>query len=210
MSDQKLRELERRWKETGSPEDEATWLLERVRVGDLTRERLELAAYCGHEGAKRLVQSPDVPADLWDWAKGLGRWEKRTVAFVAAEAAESVLYLWTSAGGTPEPERCLTVTKAWLDCPCEAHREAASRIYEETDPRIRHRRGMTKQAGSAAFASVRAAGAAGARELDNAAALCASAVQGSANAMAGTYDAAGGSYRVALLSKIATWSIAGK
>ena len=51
MSDEKLRELERRFKETGSVEDEAAWLKERVRVGDLTQERLELAAYCGYEGA---------------------------------------------------------------------------------------------------------------------------------------------------------------
>jgi hypothetical protein len=36
MSDERLRELERRWKETGSVEDEAKYLAERVRVGDLT------------------------------------------------------------------------------------------------------------------------------------------------------------------------------
>jgi len=53
VSDARLRELERRWKETGSVDDEASYLLERVRVGDLTRERLELAAYCGHQGARR-------------------------------------------------------------------------------------------------------------------------------------------------------------
>lgn len=52
MSDQKLRELQRRWKETQSVEDEATYLLERVRVGDLSKAALELAAYCGHEAAR--------------------------------------------------------------------------------------------------------------------------------------------------------------
>ena len=57
MSDAKLRELERRWKETGAVEDEAAYLLERVRVGELTQERLELAAYCGHDGAKRAIPS---------------------------------------------------------------------------------------------------------------------------------------------------------
>jgi hypothetical protein len=39
MSDQKLRDQERRWKETGNVEDEAAYLLERVRVGDLSQER---------------------------------------------------------------------------------------------------------------------------------------------------------------------------
>jgi len=57
VSDARLRELERRWKETGSPDDEAAYLLERVRVGDLTRERLELAAYCGRQGAARACAS---------------------------------------------------------------------------------------------------------------------------------------------------------
>lgn len=45
MGDEKLRELERRWRESGTVEDEAAYLLERVRVGDLTQERLELAAH---------------------------------------------------------------------------------------------------------------------------------------------------------------------
>ena len=48
--DEKLRGLERRWKQSGSPDDEAAYLLERVRVGDLTHERLELAA-CYRGGA---------------------------------------------------------------------------------------------------------------------------------------------------------------
>ena len=39
--DEKLRDLERRFRQTGSPDDEAAWLLERVRVGDLTQEMLE-------------------------------------------------------------------------------------------------------------------------------------------------------------------------
>lgn len=52
MSDTKLRDLERRWRETGTVEDEAAYLLERVRVGDVTRERLELAAQCGHAAAR--------------------------------------------------------------------------------------------------------------------------------------------------------------
>src|SRR5687768_1848904 len=55
MSDTKLRDLERRWKETGTAADEAAYLLERVRVGDLTEERLRVAASCGHEAARVAV-----------------------------------------------------------------------------------------------------------------------------------------------------------
>jgi hypothetical protein len=46
MSDARLREMERR-ASTGSVEDKARVLTERLRAGTLTRERLELAAYCG-------------------------------------------------------------------------------------------------------------------------------------------------------------------
>lgn len=51
MSDQRLRELERRFRATGAAEDEARWLGERLRRGGLVAERLELAAYLGHPGA---------------------------------------------------------------------------------------------------------------------------------------------------------------
>jgi hypothetical protein len=36
VSDDRLRELERRWKETGAVEDEAAYLKERVRAGELS------------------------------------------------------------------------------------------------------------------------------------------------------------------------------
>lgn len=52
MSDQRLRELERRWRETGAVANEAAYLRERVRAGDLTPERLAVAACCGHAGAR--------------------------------------------------------------------------------------------------------------------------------------------------------------
>jgi hypothetical protein len=50
MSDETLRKLERAFRASGSPDDEAAWLLERLRV-DLARPRLEIAALCGHPGA---------------------------------------------------------------------------------------------------------------------------------------------------------------
>lgn len=81
MSDCRLRELERRWRETGSVEDEAAYLRERVRVGNLTEEKLELAAYCGHEGAMhatgacRRVAPIKTDAEWQAWVKELDeRW----------------------------------------------------------------------------------------------------------------------------------------
>lgn len=69
MSDSKLRELERRWRESGSVEHEAAYLLERLRSGALERERLELAAYLGDPASRRALggeaprrSSPDAGA----------------------------------------------------------------------------------------------------------------------------------------------------
>jgi hypothetical protein len=126
VSDARLRELERRWKETGSPDDEAAYLLERVRVGDLTREMLELAAYCGHEGA-RLATGCDAqgqPADPENWAGSLlGRFGRDTLLVAALAAANATLVEWESADwGTDAvstryksgPRKALTALSTWL------------------------------------------------------------------------------------------------
>lgn len=52
VSDGRLRDLHRRYLQTGAVADEAALLSERLRSGELTRERLELAAYCGHEASR--------------------------------------------------------------------------------------------------------------------------------------------------------------
>lgn len=55
MSDERLRELDRRRRSTGLPEDTAAWLLERRRAGELTLDRLELAAACSDAGARHAL-----------------------------------------------------------------------------------------------------------------------------------------------------------
>ncbi len=133
MSDEKLRELERRFKETGSVEDEAAWLKERVRVGDLTQERLELAAYCGHEGAKLLTQrqsryhaararhaldegmlpTDQAPLDrLEAWTMGLELAGLRFVVVCAHHAADSLI-----THRTRSFEAGLRATSDWLEDP---------------------------------------------------------------------------------------------
>lgn len=59
MTDSRLQELERAWKASGSVDDEAAYLRERVRVGDLTQERLELVAGVGYRGAVAATGSPE-------------------------------------------------------------------------------------------------------------------------------------------------------
>src|SRR5690606_37122960 len=61
VSDARLRELERRWREEGSPVDGGAFLRERLRLGDLTLARLELAAYCGDEAALHALDGAIEP-----------------------------------------------------------------------------------------------------------------------------------------------------
>lgn len=74
MTDSRLQELKRTWEASGSVEDEAACLRERVRVGDLTQGRLELAAYCGHEGAGVALGSQAANLDFTAWVVGLESW----------------------------------------------------------------------------------------------------------------------------------------
>lgn len=61
MSDEALRELERAWRTSRDPRDEARLIAEGLRLGRLARERVELVAYLRHEPA-RLALGDGAPA----------------------------------------------------------------------------------------------------------------------------------------------------
>lgn len=86
MSDARLRELERRWRQAGSVADEAALLAERVRTGELPRERVELAAWCGLEAA-RAVASIEAPSrGSRGWVEELfTRWGRVAAVQLATE-----------------------------------------------------------------------------------------------------------------------------
>jgi len=116
VTDSKLRELERRWKEIGSVEDEARYLLERVRVGDLEREKLELAAYCGHEAAA-LALTPDnpEPADVEDLLALLEQRQRLLLPLFGWSAAAEALPIWERAHPEHKAPRAVAgMLKAWL------------------------------------------------------------------------------------------------
>lgn len=106
MSDEQLRELERRWQNTGAVEDEAAYLVGRVRAGEeldwttylrlaelspevasdylqgrvssqgVDTSRIELAAYCRHEPAV-LLRAQKEPGVLGTPDEDLVRWVTR-------------------------------------------------------------------------------------------------------------------------------------
>ncbi|MDC3378773.1 hypothetical protein OAX78_00640 [Planctomycetota bacterium] len=140
MSDEKLRELERRSKQSGAVEDEAAFLLARVRTANLALERLELAAYCGHEGAQAALstygadphnprqESNGPPADLGQLLVSLepwGRWALATAAIAAATRAIDAV----ERHGRPELLRLLALSRSALDLRSNDRPPEADEVY---------------------------------------------------------------------------------
>jgi hypothetical protein len=131
MTDQKLRDLERRWKETGAPDDEAAYLLERVRVGDLTRERLELAAYCGHEGARAGAGEGAPPHDFVQWIEGFSRWGANAMSLVAVAIALPMLRVFEEDTGEGRLRRAIDAAREYVRHPsAEAARDVEEAGHE--------------------------------------------------------------------------------
>jgi hypothetical protein len=126
VSDEHLRELERRSKETGSPEDEAAWIRERVRIGELARERVELAAYCGHAGARLVSVGQVVPTVSADWLQGLYRWGETTYARATLACSRSLLPAPSEQPYAQTLQQAMAAAEALLRCPCKEHLRLAS------------------------------------------------------------------------------------
>ena len=139
MSDAKLRDLERRWKETGSPDDEAAYLLERVRVGDLSRERLELAAYGAHRAAMLALgeKQPNVPTRPDLWLRGLQRWGLRPALIAVVRAMREAMPRWNVSRNDSRPDAVLVAVDAWLSCPCPAHAQECERAGVDAEAAAR-------------------------------------------------------------------------
>ena len=137
VSDADLRELERRWRETGCVDDEAAWLRARVQARELGEQRLELAAYLGHPAARAAqgVESTTSPADMSaeDFARGIVSFE-REVGVRAALAAVSRL----AGGRTSLPthvQACFAEVEGWLLKPGEERAVAAFRAGQQVASR---------------------------------------------------------------------------
>ncbi|MEZ0229062.1 MAG: hypothetical protein ACAI25_10590 [Planctomycetota bacterium] len=145
MADDRLRELERRWRESSSVADEVAFLRERLRVGGLTPEQLALAAWLGHEPAVLVVGQPVTAApeelvhalegvritreavDLEHWLRGLGRWGVATCVIAGQALGRFVL---ANRPCSPEVDAALAAAVAWLACPCAEHAREARRAGE--------------------------------------------------------------------------------
>lgn len=142
LSDSRLRELERAFQESGSEESELDWLRERARlgqsldwrsysrlheldveaavgylgwrvqVGDLSQERLELAAHYGHPASLRIFPSPSLQ---------LPQREAHRLVFGLLNATA---HLWNPSRNAPPATARLTVISEWIVNPNPQSAEA--------------------------------------------------------------------------------------
>lgn len=155
MTDSRLRELERRSKETGSVEDGAAYLLERVRTGALTAEQLSVAAYCGDPSARlALNEVPrSQPHDLASLGAGLAELGGASaVVFALVMVARHWLDLGEPTDATAEDQAAVSAALAWLAAPSPELERAAWTAAKRVGPTVptwacAHAVGRTAQRG---------------------------------------------------------------
>lgn len=145
VADHGLRQLERRWRASGDPADEAAWVLACLRAGELPAARVEVAALLGHEPAARALAEEDpgaaapalfdprsraaVPDERWLLRELWARSREATVRFAAAVARNR---LGARQGAAAERiGAAIAAGEAWALCPCPDHDAAAARLAAE-------------------------------------------------------------------------------
>jgi hypothetical protein len=123
--DRDLREAER----SGDP---VALLRERLRAGELTQAHVELAASLGHAAARELCPEVELVVDWYyeshDAITAAASLLGETLpARIAADWAERGLPLWKPKSPRDNaPRDAIAAARAWANCPCEAHKVAAS------------------------------------------------------------------------------------
>jgi hypothetical protein len=124
-------------------------LRRKLRSGQITRDRLELAAYCGDDAAAAVVESSGEFDSLGneEWVDGLRKWGGTVVVRAIVALARRFQCDWKPGVGAGDLDSGLCAVERWIMCPCAAHgREAIeNRItaggwgwinrYAETIPR---------------------------------------------------------------------------
>jgi len=111
MSDERLRELERRWKETGSVADEAAFLHEMLRVDAITAPDLQLAALLDHDASRAVLGASDLPPPQGS------EWEQALAAWGPGVLIRAVVALARCVSLSEEDARRLSVVEDWCCAP---------------------------------------------------------------------------------------------
>ncbi|MCA8920349.1 MAG: hypothetical protein KDD82_00995 [Planctomycetes bacterium] len=130
MSDDRLLASKRAWERSKSPADEAAYLRERVRAGELDPARLELAAYCGHDAA-RLAHGGDAGANT-DLRFTI-TWLKRLLGAAPPIATRAAVIYAQQAHLAALEGFGQGLVDALLDWTAAPTPEAVARIHRETE-----------------------------------------------------------------------------
>jgi len=105
MADETVRNLERRWRDTQTPQDLSAWLRARQQSGELSQVRLRLAARLGSAVARELVglDSPEPLRQLGSWWDTVQQLVRSTGLGAAEARARFVL---TGKAGPGSRSRC--------------------------------------------------------------------------------------------------------
>lgn len=130
MADERLRALRRRWEETGSVDDEAAYLRERVRAGELTLARLELAAHGGHEAARLACGGGVAATSLTDWLHAMSAWGPHVQLRSLAFTGRALLPLWQACSQDARPRLALDAIDDWVARPSRKRAEAVRGVVK--------------------------------------------------------------------------------
>lgn len=118
MTDERLRELERKWRERQSVEHESSWLRARVAAGELDPSKLALARHLGYPAAAE--GSTSTPTEeVSEEALCLLDQPAALRALVALGRRAEV------AAGDGFGAAALSAAEDWIVCPCNYHADAA-------------------------------------------------------------------------------------
>ena len=124
VADTSLRQLERRWRETGSEEHHADVLRELVRVGRLAAWKLELAAHVGHPAACLATGRLLTPTSLAGWGLAFGQWDQQVVFFAAGAVARAAIPLYPEDVTDERPLEAAEFLFRWIESPLGVERKA--------------------------------------------------------------------------------------
>ena len=124
---------------TGDLADKVQLLREQVRTGQLGKEQLQVAAYCGDEAALLVIPDEDRPGQCWEgpgihgWEEGepkdLAQWiaslgsilERQAIVRAVIAVARRALPGWEAKGGPKGPRSAIEFAEDWAVCPCDQH-----------------------------------------------------------------------------------------
>lgn len=120
MSDERIRQLERQWKNTGDLSDEYALLSERFRREEISRRNLALCAFLGHKPSMKILETPFHEI----WTPSIEMWGPE-FSFRASiyYIREGLLCIqeWLPSWSSFAPRMVGSYLKAiiaWMNCPC--------------------------------------------------------------------------------------------